>query len=87
MRVPTLRNVALTAPYMHDGRLPTLAAVLEHYSQLAAHAHDEGASRYDPRLPRAALTSTERAELIAFLDSLTDESFVARFTAAAGVTH
>jgi cytochrome c peroxidase len=87
MRVPTLRNVALTAPYMHDGRLPTLAAVLEHYSQLASRAHDEGASRYDPRLPRAALTSTERAELIAFLDSLTDESFVARFTAAAGVTH
>jgi len=73
MRVPTLRNVALTAPYMHDGRFATLRAVLEHYSTLGPRA-----THYDRRLPRVALTSGERADLIAFLESLTDESFVNR---------
>jgi cytochrome c peroxidase len=81
MRVPTLRNVALTAPYMHDGRFATLDAVLRHYSGLATRAA-AGAS-LDPRLPHRALTDTERAELIAFLDSLTDVSFVRHFAAAA----
>jgi cytochrome c peroxidase len=79
MRVPTLRNIALTAPYMHDGRFATLDAVLEHY---AAVARRRGAGEHlDPRLPRAPLTGTERAELGAFLVSLTDPSFVRRFAA------
>ena len=38
MRVPTLRNIALTAPYMHDGRFPTLEAVVDHYAQMAEKA-------------------------------------------------
>lgn len=71
MRVPTLRNVALTAPYMHDGRFPTLAAVLDHYSGLG-----DQAIRYDRRLPRTPLSSEQKADLIAFLTSLTDEAFV-----------
>ena len=66
VRVPTLRNVEATAPYLHDGRLATLGAVLEHYEKLAA---DPAA---DPRLRRAPLTTTERADLEAFLGSLTD---------------
>jgi cytochrome c peroxidase len=78
MRVPTLRNVTLTAPYMHDGRFPTLEAVLDHYFNLG-----EGAIRYDARLPREALDMQQRADLIAFLTSLTDENFVHRFAAAA----
>ena len=78
MRVPTLRNVALTAPYMHDGRFATLDAVLRHYSGLAARAA-AGGVKIDPRLPHGALTDTERAELIAFLDSLTDQAFVRRY--------
>jgi cytochrome c peroxidase len=78
MRVPTLRNVTLTAPYMHDGRFPTLEAVLDHYFSLG-----EGAIRYDARLPREALDMQQRADLIAFLTSLTDENFVRRFAAAA----
>jgi cytochrome c peroxidase len=82
MRVPTLRNVALTAPYMHDGRFATLDAVLRHYSRLAGRAA-AGTVKIDPRLPHGALTDTERAELIAFLDSLTDESFVRRFASPA----
>jgi len=81
VRVPTLRNVALTAPYMHDGRFATLAEVLAHYSQLAAR-RSQGGRPLDRRLPHEPLSPTERAELIAFLDSLTDQSFVARFTPA-----
>ena len=87
MRVPTLRNVALTAPYMHDGRFATLAAVLEHYSAIGARvarAVTDGSRqhRYDPRLPRTAFSAAERGELESFLDSLTDESFVKRFAPA-----
>ena len=74
MRVPTLRNIALTAPYMHDGRFATLDAVLDHYFSLG-----ERAIRYDARLPRTALDMQQRADLIAFLTSLTDEAFVRRF--------
>lgn len=81
LRVPTLRNVALTAPYMHDGRFATLPAVLEHYSELGARAA-RGIVQ-DQRLPRAPLTAQERADLIAFLESLTDEGFVGRYAALA----
>jgi cytochrome c peroxidase len=73
MRVPTLRNVALTAPYMHDGRFASLAAVLDHYSAVARRA-----ARADRRLPRVPFSSAERSALIAFLESLTDETFVNR---------
>jgi cytochrome c peroxidase len=73
LRVPTLRNVALTAPYMHDGRFATLEAVLEHYSSVARQA-----ARPDRRLPRVPFSSSERGALVAFLDSLTDETFVSR---------
>ena len=66
VRVPTLRNLAATAPYMHDGRFATLDAVLDHYERLAV---DPAA---DARLRRAPLTTAERAELLGFLDSLSD---------------
>jgi cytochrome c peroxidase len=66
VRVPTLRNLGLTAPYMHDGRFATLDAVLDHYERLAV---DPGA---DARLRRAQLTTDERAGLAAFLRSLDD---------------
>ena len=79
LRVPTLRNIALTAPYMHDGRFATLEAVLEHYSEVGARA--ARGVVLDKRLPRAALSAEERADLIAFLDSLTDQDFVSRYTA------
>ena len=86
MRVPTLRNIALTAPYMHDGRFATLAAVLEHYSGLGQRAQAREHSGLDRRLPQRPLTDAERAELGAFLESLTDESFVRRYAVAPGVT-
>jgi cytochrome c peroxidase len=64
---------------MHDGRFATLEAVLAHYSRLAL---GPAAARIDPRLPRASLTEEERGELKAFLESLTDRAFVARFAPA-----
>ena len=66
VRVPTLRNLASTAPYMHDGRFASLDAVLDHYEKLAT---DPAA---DPRLQRAPLTTAERADLAAFLAALND---------------
>jgi cytochrome c peroxidase len=66
MRVPTLRNVALTAPYMHDGRFATLDSVLDHYARAA----ERGAG--DDRLRTFNLSADERADLIAFLNTLTD---------------
>jgi cytochrome c peroxidase len=66
VRVPTLRNLAATAPYMHDGRFASLDDVLDHYERLAV---DPAA---EPRLRRAPLTTGERASLVAFLQSLND---------------
>jgi hypothetical protein len=59
---------------MHDGRFLTLDAVLDHYFSLG-----ERAIHYDARLPRTALPMQQRADLIVFLTSLTDEAFVRRF--------
>ncbi len=85
MRVPTLRNIAGTAPYMHDGRFPTLEAVVDHYARVAtqARADPAGAGKIDVRLRTFDLTAAERAELIAFLNSLTDPSFGKPGTAGA----
>jgi len=70
-RVPTLRNVALTAPYMHDGSLARLEDVLEHYARGGRQS-----SRQDARVRPLSLTPAERSDLIAFLESLTDREFV-----------
>ena len=86
MRVPTLRNIALTAPYMHDGRFATLAQVLEHYSELGRRAQAPEGGHQDRRLPQRPLSARERAELSAFLESLTDESFARRYAPDAGAS-
>ena len=65
-RTPSLRNVAVTAPYMHDGSLPTLAAVVAFYA--AGGVPNEG---LDARIHPLQLTATEQAALVAFLESLT----------------
>jgi cytochrome c peroxidase len=70
-KVPSLRNIALTAPYMHDGSLPTLAAVLDHY-QTGGKPHPNRSGLLRP----FALTAQERADVLAFLESLTDVGFV-----------
>jgi cytochrome c peroxidase len=69
-RTPGLRNVALTAPYMHNGRLATLHDVVRHYSDLdpqRVHSHGEAAL-----LQPLRLSEGEIDDLVAFLDSLTD---------------
>ncbi|MGF1546122.1 MAG: cytochrome c peroxidase [Thiotrichales bacterium] len=68
-RTPSLRNVANTAPYMHDGSLPTLAAVVEYYDR-GGHAHPG----LDPRLRPLGLTEPERADLVVFLEALTGDN-------------
>jgi cytochrome c peroxidase len=70
-RVPTLRNVALTAPYMHDGSLATLEAVIDHYAR-----GGRGKPPQDSRLRPLLLSPAERGDLVAFLKSLTDREFV-----------
>ena len=77
-RIPTLRNIALTAPYMHDGRFKTLLDVAEHYnSGVVPH------TRLDPKLRQAdgspqrlGLNELEKRALVAFLGTLTDESLI-----------
>lgn len=66
-RAPSLRNIALTAPYMHDGRFATLDEVLEHYN---SGGHVIG--NVDPLIRPLALTEKQQKEIIAFLHMLTD---------------
>lgn len=67
-KTPTLRNIALTAPYMHDGSLKTLRAVVDFYA---------GGGNSNPWIDREMkplnLTSAEREDLVAFLESLTGD--------------
>lgn len=70
-KVPTLRNIALTAPYMHDGSMTTLEAVTEHYNSGGKQHPNKNAL-----LQPLGLTATEKSDLVAFLRSLTDEPFV-----------
>jgi cytochrome c peroxidase len=68
-KTPSLRNVALTAPYMHDGSLPTLEAVVDFY--VAGGVDNPSKSRL---LQPVALDAKERAALVAFLRALTGSS-------------
>jgi len=70
-RVPTLRNIAVTAPYMHDGRFATLEAVIDHYAKGGVPSPDRSAL-----VKGFTITTEEKADLIAFLESLTDVDFV-----------
>lgn len=82
-RAPTLRNIALTAPYFHDGSAATLEEALDHYDrggrliESGPNAGDglESPLR-DPFVRPIGLTAEERAAIIAFLHALTDETFV-----------
>jgi cytochrome c peroxidase len=82
-RVPTLRNIALTAPYMHDGSLTTLAEVVDHYAaggRLVTGGPLAGDGRQNPNKSPLVrpfeITPEERDDLVAFLESLTDEGFL-----------
>jgi cytochrome c peroxidase len=71
-KVPSLRNVALTFPYMHDGRYRNLNEVINHYSDSTNFS--EGS---DPQLKQiGTLTKEEKTDLISFLLTLTDKTFI-----------
>jgi cytochrome c peroxidase len=79
-RAPTLRNIALTAPYMHDGSIPTLEKVVTHYaaggrSRVNPQTPISGANT-DPLMTGFELTSEEKRQLIAFLHALSDQVFI-----------
>lgn len=75
-RVPSLRNIAVTAPYMHDGRFETLAEVLDHYDTGVVSSHS-----LDPILQQngrlgISLAPEEKVAIITFLKTLTDRTFL-----------
>ena len=77
-RVPSLRNIDVTGPFMHDGRLPTLEAVIDHYNS-GIQAHEN----LSPRLKdgngdpvRLGFDEGQKAALVAFLRTLTDDAFL-----------
>lgn len=76
-KVPSLRNVGLTAPYMHDGRFSTIQQVLDHYTD-----NVQNIKNLDPELIQEsgktgiALTGSEKVALTAFLRTLSDEQFI-----------
>ncbi len=76
-KTPSLRNIAVTAPYMHDGRFSSLEEVVEHYSTGV-----QRSANLDPNLAKhpvagLQLRPADKHALVAFLKTLTDESFVA----------
>jgi cytochrome c peroxidase len=82
-RAPTLRNIAVTAPYMHDGSVPTLEAVLDHYAEggrTLAGGPYAGVGAKNPHksefVAGFVLTAAERGDVVAFLESLTDEELL-----------
>lgn len=74
-KTPGLRNIAVTAPYMHDGRFKTLEEVIEYYNNPAKLVPD--AINTDPALTQPLnFTAQEKKDLIAFLKTLTDKKYL-----------
>lgn len=75
-KVPTLRNVALTAPYMHDGDMANLQDVVGFYGMHLVSGNEIIGGPGAPPPPVKTLTEEQQADLVAFLKSLTDEEFI-----------
>jgi cytochrome c peroxidase len=80
-RTPTLRNIALTAPYMHDGRIATLEQVIEHYASGGKYSENADplireVGTKGPNGQYFPLTTKQKKQLLAFLNTLTDNDFV-----------
>lgn len=71
-RTPTLRNIQLTAPYMHNGSFNTLEEVVNHYNSGGGIFQ----SNKDPLIRPLGMTAQEREDLVAFLKTLTDSTFI-----------
>jgi cytochrome c peroxidase len=76
-KVPTLRNIALTAPYMHSGRFATLREAAEFYNKGRGHAVPDGEKLLlHWHISEPNLTDTELDRLVDFMGALTDERFL-----------
>jgi cytochrome c peroxidase len=76
-KTPTLRNVAVTAPYMHDGRIATLDGVLEHYQRgMVSSSTLDAAFLREGGAPGLPLDDAQKAAILDFLRALTDERFL-----------
>lgn len=76
-KVPSLRNIAKTPPYMHDGRFATLDEVMDHYNTGVKNSSTiEFVMQYNIQPGGLGLTNQEKSDLIAFLHTLTDEIFL-----------
>ena len=73
-KTPGLRNVAQTAPYMHAGQLPSLTAVVEHYSSLERASPPADPAHVEALIAPIGLGATEIADVVAFLESLTGDT-------------
>lgn len=75
-KVPSLRNLSYTAPYMHDGRFITLEAVLEHYTGQVQNTPNLDAQLKQEHALGIPLTTEKREHLLAFLKTLNDKEFI-----------
>lgn len=75
-KVPSLRNVELTSPYMHDGRFSSLTQVLDHYTNAVKESETLDPTLRQGESPGIVLTQEEKARLIAFLKTLSDDAFI-----------
>lgn len=75
-KVPTLRNIAVTAPYMHDGRFTTLEDVVQHYSSGVKQSSTVDVLLQFSLTPGLGLSTSDVADLVAFLRTLTDETYL-----------
>lgn len=75
-KVPTLRNLTYSAPYMHDGRFATLKEVLEHYASKVVKSPSLDALLEQDGKPGIPLNADEQQKIIAFLNTLNDEGFI-----------
>lgn len=70
-KVPTIRNIEVTGPYMHDGRFSTLEQIIDHYENGIQNHRN-----LSPKIKNFQLTNEEREALLIFLKSLTDHEFI-----------
>lgn len=75
-KAPTLRNIAVSAPYMHDGRFQTLDEVIDFYSNSVKNSATISPLMHHVMQGGARLTAQEKSQLKAFLNTLTDETFL-----------
>ncbi len=70
-KVPSLRNIEITAPYMHNGSIPTLKEVIEHYASGGKNHFNK-----NELITGFSITDEEKDNLISFLNTLTDDNFI-----------